>query len=71
MLVVIFPRWKQVKHMDTYLEPVIDELQVLWKGIQMYDISRPFNQRSFKCYGILYWTIHDYLGLSICVGMHI
>ena len=31
MLVAIVSGWKQVKHMDTYLEPIIDELQVLWK----------------------------------------
>jgi len=57
--------------MDTYLEPVINELRILWKGIEMYDISRPINQRSFKCYGILCWTIHDYPGLFIYVSMYI
>ena len=42
--------------MDTYLKPVIDKLQLLWKRIQMYDISRRINQRSFKYYDILFWT---------------
>ena len=44
MLVVIVLGLKQVKHMDVYLKLVIDELRLLWKGFQMYDISRPINQ---------------------------
>ena len=57
--------------MDVYLKLVIDELILLWEGIHMYDINRPINKRSFKCYGILCWTIYDYLGLFVYVGMHI
>jgi len=71
MLVVIVPVRKHVKHMDVYLKLVIDELQLLWEGIQMYDIDRPISQRSFKYYGILCWTIHDHPRLFVCVSMHI
>ena len=31
----------QVKDMNVYIEPLIDELLKLWNGITMYDISRP------------------------------
>ena len=29
----------QVKYMNVYIEPLIDELLKLWNGITMYDIS--------------------------------
>ena len=29
----------QVKYMNVYIKPLIDELLDLWKGITMYDIS--------------------------------
>ena len=31
----------QVKDMNVYIEPLIDELLKLWAGVTMYDISRP------------------------------
>ena len=31
----------QVKYMNVYIEPLIDELLKLWNGINMYDVSRP------------------------------
>jgi len=72
ILTLLVPIPHQVKNMDIYLEPLIDELQQLWNGIHnMIDISRPIQQRSFILYGILCWTIHDYPGLSIYSGMYI
>ena len=35
----------QVKDMNVYIEPLIDELLKLWAGVTMYDISRPIGQR--------------------------
>ena len=29
-----------VKYMNVYIEPLIDELPDLWKGVTMYDMSR-------------------------------
>ena len=31
----------QVKYMNVYIEPLIDELLELWNGITMYDVSKP------------------------------
>ena len=31
----------QVKDMNVYIEPLIDELLKLWNHITMYDVSRP------------------------------
>jgi hypothetical protein len=41
MLTLSVPGKHQVKDMDVYIVPFIDEMQLLWKGIRMYDISRP------------------------------
>ena len=50
----------QVKDMNVYIEPLIDDLLELWKGITMYDISRLVNaQREFQFHAILVWKIHD------------
>jgi hypothetical protein len=60
----------QVKYMNVYIEPLIDELLELWKGITMYDISRLVGmQREFQFYAMLVWTIHDALGLTHFCGM--
>ena len=31
----------QVKDMNVYIEPLIEEILNLWNGITMYDVSRP------------------------------
>ena len=35
----------QVKDMNVYIEPLIDELLKLWAGVTMYGISRPIGKR--------------------------
>ena len=62
-LSLIVPEKNQVKNMDVYLAPFIDEMQLLWKDIRMYGISCPPSNRSFMLYGVLCWTIHDFQSL--------
>jgi hypothetical protein len=38
----------QVKDMNVYIEPLIDELLKLWAGITMYDICKPIGEKKFK-----------------------
>ena len=67
MLTLIVPGKYQVKNMDVYLEPLIDELIQLWNQIHnLIDISRLLQQDSFTLHGLLCWIIHDFLGLTIC-----
>ena len=66
MLTLIVPRKHQVKKMDVYFAPFIDEMQLLWKGIRMYEISHLPSNRPFMLHGVLGWTIHDFLGLGVC-----
>ena len=59
----------QVKDINVYIEPLIDELMVLWNGVTMYDISRPIGDNQFQFYAMLVWTIHDAPGLTHFCGM--
>ena len=69
MLALIVPDRIQVKNMDVYLQPLVDELKELWDGINVYDVSRPIaTKRSFTLYGICAYTTHDNLGLGVCSG---
>ena len=45
----------QVKDMNVYIEPLIDELLKLWNGITMYDVSRPIRKKeiSIPCNGCM------------------
>ena len=68
MLTLIVPRKHQVKNMDVYIVPFINEMQLLWKGIRMYDISHPPSNRSLMLYGMFCWIIHDFPRLGVCSG---
>lgn len=59
----------QVKYMNVYIEPFIDELLKLWVGITMYDIHKAIRWRQFQFHGTLVWTIHDALGLIHFCGV--
>jgi len=40
-LTLIIPGRRQVHNMDIYLQPLIDELQLLWtRGVQMNDVLK-------------------------------
>jgi len=58
----------QPKHMDTYFDPLKDELLMLWQGMNMKDVSRPIGSRTFHFHAMLLFTIHDAPGLSMCCG---
>jgi hypothetical protein len=74
MVIVIMCNFKQlakyqVKYMNVYIDPLIDELLNLWVFIRMYDICKPIREKKFKFYGILVWTIHDSPRLKNFNGM--
>ena len=53
MLALIVLGRRQVKNMDVYIQPLVDELKEIWDGINVYDVSRPIaTERSFTLYGI-------------------
>ena len=62
MLSLLIPRRPKVKNVDVYLEPLIDELEELWRGIETTDLSRPASIRDFFLRTMLMWTMHDFSG---------
>ena len=57
------------KNMDVYLAPLIDELLVLWNGVDVFDASQRFGHRQTTIHGILMWTMHDWPGYGECSSM--
>ncbi|KAL3690088.1 hypothetical protein R1sor_016397 [Riccia sorocarpa] len=61
----------KVKNIDIYLEPLVEELQHLWTGVDdVYDgrTERIGRDRWFKIKGVLLWTMHDYPGFAQVLG---
>ena len=60
----------QVKYMNVYLKPLIDQLLDLWTCVTMYDISILIDaQMEFEFPVMLVCTIHDSPGLRHLCGM--
>jgi hypothetical protein len=47
-------------NIDVYMEPLIKELQVLWRGVVAYDVAKVEGKNHFILQMMLMWTIHDY-----------
>jgi hypothetical protein len=43
----------QVKYMNVYIDPLIDDLLNLWDNITMYEICKPIEENEFQFCGIL------------------
>ncbi|KAL6218695.1 hypothetical protein ACLB2K_011905 [Fragaria x ananassa] len=58
MLSLLIPGPKQPENdIDVYLQPLIDDLKLLWDGVDMYDA---YSKAMFNLRGILLWTINDF-----------
>ncbi len=57
---------RHVHNMDIYLQPLINELQLLWmQGVLVIDVSKPTTNQLLIMNAILLWTLHDYPGLGV------
>ena len=56
------------EHLDVYLEPLVEELLQLWKGVSAYDVCQDVGHQKFTLRGMLIWTIHDYPGYGAVSG---
>jgi hypothetical protein len=68
MLSLIIPSEESVTgdNMDTYLQPLLEELQLLWhKGVWVHDAANYNGTSHFKFKVILMWCIHDIPALGI------
>jgi hypothetical protein len=70
LLSLLIPGKHKVANMDVYLEPLIDELLELWKGVAVLDVSKSQPHRHAIIKGILMWTMHDYPGLGEVSGVY-
>ncbi|KAL3678426.1 hypothetical protein R1sor_021382 [Riccia sorocarpa] len=71
LLSLIIPGPKKVKNIDIYLEPLVEELEQLWTGVDdVYDgrTERIGWNRWFTLKGVLLWTMHDYPGFAQVSG---
>ncbi|KAL5575260.1 hypothetical protein UlMin_016959 [Ulmus minor] len=58
MLSLLIPGPKQPgKDIDIYLQPLVDDLKMLWDGVSAYDA---YDNENFKLRALLLWTINDF-----------
>lgn len=58
MLTLLIPGPKQPgMNIDVYLQPLIDDLIILWKGVHAFDA---YKKEMFQLRAMVIWTIHDY-----------
>jgi hypothetical protein len=71
MLALLIPGKQSVtsQFFDVYLEPLVEELTQLWKGVDAYDVLKEMGSRTFKLRAILLWTIHDFPGYGTVAGV--
>ncbi len=55
-------------NIDVYMAPLIEELQMLWRGVATYDVARAKGQQHFTLRAILMWMIHDFLTYGLVAG---
>ena len=71
MLSLIIPGKKSVTgdNFDTYLQPLLEELQILWNtGVRTDDAAIYQGSPSFNMKAILLWTMHDFPAYGIVEG---
>jgi hypothetical protein len=56
---------KTHKYIDVYMAPLIEELQVLWKGVATYDVAKLEGVKNFALRTMLMWIIHDFLAYML------
>jgi hypothetical protein len=57
------------EHFDIYLEPMLDELKMLWEvGIDVRNVRQSNGESTFRLCAILLWMIHDLPAYEIVVG---
>jgi hypothetical protein len=73
MLSLIIPGKKSVTSdtIDTYLEPLYDELMELWKGIEAIELLRDGHSIKFTLRASLLFTIHDLPAYDTLTGLNV
>ena len=56
------------KDFDVFLEPLIEELKELWKGVNTFHVLYCDNKKGFTLCAAVIWCIHDFPALSTLLG---
>jgi hypothetical protein len=56
------------ENIDVYLQPLYEELQDLWKGVDASDASPAHERRNFRLWGLLLWTVSDFPAYGLILG---
>jgi hypothetical protein len=67
LLSMILPGRRQVKDINVYLEPLVDELKLLWAGIEVEDVTKLPGRQIFSFHAMVLWTMQDFPGMA-CTG---
>jgi len=71
MLSLIIPNEKSMmsENMDTFLEPLLEEIRLLWhNGVEVWDATNYNGSSHFMLKAILMWCIQDFPVCGIMVG---
>ncbi len=52
-----------------YIQPLVEELQELWKEVNTFDVTRP--RGKFLLRAICMWSLHDYPTYGLFVSCHL
>jgi hypothetical protein len=68
MLLLILSPTSPRKDFDVFLEPLIEELKELWKGVDTFHALYRDNKKDFTLRAVVLWCIHDFPALSTLSG---
>jgi hypothetical protein len=64
-LIILSKESMTSRNIDVYLEPFIEELQMLWNGVKVYD---SLQGETFNLRVMCMWSIHDFPAYGLFAG---
>ncbi len=67
MFCLVIPNNESItsENIDVYLEPFIEKLQILWKGVKALD---SFQRATFNLRAMCMWNLHNFPPYGLFVG---
>jgi len=60
VLLIPGPQAPATAVIDIFLEPLVEDLLLLWEGVPAVDMSKPIGRRRFTLRAILLWWVHNF-----------
>lgn len=73
MLALLMP-WKEFvrnENIDVYLEPLLEKLEILWRGVRSIDMTKLEGSEAFVLRALCRWSLHDYHAYGLFVGCQV